>query len=474
MQSLSVVVLGAGTAGLSASLALARDGHAVTLVERDPVAVGKPLTALSWPRQGISHFLQPHAFIPRGRKELLTSFPDVFAALLDAGAWDVDVRPKIRGDPRPEDEDFAYLAARRPLIEWVLRRAVLAEPGIRVMSDVRATGYEGDRGDPQRITGVLSTSGPIMGDLIVDAMGRRSPSSSWIASLGGRPMDERSSDCGIIYYSRYYHLRDGANLPDGPWLPGPRGDLGYGAFTTFPGDNRTFAAVLAIPPHDRELKGLRHAAAFDAATATMPALHSWTNTDTAEPITDVLPMGSLQNTLRAPAVDVPAVLGVVSVADAVCHTDPALALGLSFSLIHARALTTALRDHGPDVGDVSVAYDGAIRPEMEERFEYASAIDTARSRRWAGESVDIAHRNGGAYALFTLAAGTAAVLVDGDVFRVVVRRNTLLDPLAVLDRDVAMQERIERIFAGLVTGRPPRPGPPREELLAVVRAALAR
>ena len=400
-------------------------------------------------------------------------FPDVFAGLLDFGAWDLDLRPKIPGQARPEDEELAFLAARRPLIEWALRRAVLDESGVRVLSGVRATGYEGSVGARPRVTGVLTSNGPVRADLVVDAMGRRSPGAGWIASLGGRPMSERSSECGIIYYSRHYRVRDGASLPDGPWIPTPRGDLGYGSYSTFPGDNGTFSAVLAIPPHDQELKLLTHAAAFEAAAATMPALHSWTNADTADPITDVLPMGSLQNTIRSPVDGAPPAIGVISVADAVCHTDPALALGLSFSLIHARMLTTALREHPTELADVAVAFDAAARPDMEERFELASGIDAARSRMWAGEAVDVAHRDGGAYPLFTLAAGGAAALVDADIFRVVMRRNGFLDPLTVLDDDVAMQERIEKIFGTLMATPRPRHGPERDELLAIAKEALA-
>ena len=70
----------------------------------------------------------------------------------------------------------------------------------------------------------------------------------------------------------------------------------------------------------------------------------------------------------------------------------------------------------------------------------------------------MAHRDGGAYPLFAFAAGNAAALVDGDVFRTMIRRNYFLDSLSVLDNDVAMQERIERIFADIRTTPRPRPG----------------
>ncbi len=80
-------------AGLSAALLLARDGHDVTLVERDRLHVGDPTDAPSWERKGIAHFL--HAFIPRGRLELREHLRDVYDVLLAAGAHDVDLRRKL-------------------------------------------------------------------------------------------------------------------------------------------------------------------------------------------------------------------------------------------------------------------------------------------------------------------------------------------------------------------------------------------
>jgi hypothetical protein len=85
-------------------------------------------------------FLQPHTFTPRGRRELATLALDVLAALFGAGAWDLDLRPEIVGEPEPGDDELAYVGVRRPLIEWALRRAVAAEPWITVTAGARATG----------------------------------------------------------------------------------------------------------------------------------------------------------------------------------------------------------------------------------------------------------------------------------------------------------------------------------------------
>jgi hypothetical protein len=193
-----VAVLGAGVAGLATALALARDGHEVVVVERDEVTVGEPLDAPDWPRRGIPHFLQAHSFTSRGRLELKTHFHDVFQALLDAGADDIALWRKLHGEVRPEDDDLAIVGVRGPLIEWALRRSALAEDGISVVSGVRVVGLEADPSPTPIVRGVRTTTGLIEADLVVDAMGRRSPVPDWIESLGGTPMTEESSDCGVI------------------------------------------------------------------------------------------------------------------------------------------------------------------------------------------------------------------------------------------------------------------------------------
>jgi 2-polyprenyl-6-methoxyphenol hydroxylase-like FAD-dependent oxidoreductase len=476
---LEIVVLGGGVAGLAAALALGRDGHRVTVVDRDDLGVGEPLEALEWGRHGVPHFQQPHAFTPRGRKELLTAFPDVYEALLAAGAGDLDLRPRIRGrETRPDDAELAFVAARRPLIEWALRRAAAAQPNIALRGGTRATGLEASSGNGTgetgpHVHGVRTTGGTIGADFVVDAMGRRTPTPDWIQAIGGRPMPRRSEECSIIYYCRYYRVRDGRTLPEGPWLPGPRGDLGYGAFSTFPGDNRAFAALLAFPPGDRALKTARHVPAFEAAIASIPALDSWTNKETSEPITDVLPMGSLQNTIRAFADGRAPAAGLVGVGDAVIHTDPVLAMGLAFALIHARLLAQAVREADADTAMVPYAFEALARPEMEERFAYVTAIDDTRTRLWAGEDIDFTHADGGAYPFFTYAAAGVASLAEGELARALVRRNQFLDPLSVLDYDATLLAELEAFWARLrAPGRPPA-GPTRQALIELMRAAMS-
>lgn len=463
-MGVTVVVLGGGVAGLSAALLLARDGHRVTVVERDRFAVGEAEAAPGWDRRGVPHFLQPHALIPRGRVELRANFPDVYAALLAAGAADIDIAVKAPGGAGPGDEDLRYIAVRRPLLEWALRRAVEAEAGIDVQAGIEVTGLVVQAG---RVTGVRTDGGELAADVVVDATGRRRPATAWLRQAGLAPDATETSDCGVVYYSRYYRVRPGFELPDGPWLLSPRGDLGYLGFASFPGDNGTFAALLAVPSGVPEWRVFSDTSAFEAAVDRIPMLRLWVDPDGVEPLTDMMPMAGLRNTLLH--YDPATAVGLVPIGDALCHTDPVLAHGLAFALVHAAALATALRDH-TDVLDASCAYAAATMPAVRERYAFATALDAQRHRMWLGEPVDFT-RPDGDYALFSLVAGGVAAMVDPEVFRMHVRRIGLLDSTAVLDDDVELQRRMEALFATMAAAPRPAPGPTRDELLALVTGA---
>jgi 2-polyprenyl-6-methoxyphenol hydroxylase-like FAD-dependent oxidoreductase len=468
MTPAHVVVMGGGPAGLAAALVLARSGHRVTLVERDRLDATSPDLAFHWDRRGIPHFMQPHALIPRGRQELRDNLPDVYESLLAAGAHDADLRRQLPGDVHPDDEVLQYVAVRRPLVEWALLRAVRREPGVRTLHGSRVTGLRVAAG---RVVGVDVDGSEVEADVVADASGRRTARREWLGAAGLSPAPDRVTDCGVVYYCRYYRQRPGFELPPPKSLLSPRGDLGYLGYASFPGDNRTFAGLLAVPTGVTQWRVLKDAPAFEAAVAEIPALRAWVDPDGVDPITDVLPMAGLRNSLAS--YDPSAPVGLFPLGDALCHTDPVLAHGLSFALIHARELASALASHHDDLGDAGRAYGAAVLPLAEERFELASALDEQRHRMWTGGAVDVAHRTGD-YALFTVAAGAAAAMVDPDVFRVIVRRIGLLDSTAVLDRDVQMQQRIEDLFAQLLAVPRPAPGPARESMLETATAAGAR
>ena len=459
-----VVVLGAGVGGLASALLLARDGHQVSVIERDDFLTGAAQDSPVWPRKGVAHFLQPHAFMPRGRRELQEHFHDVLDDLLDAGAFDLDMCQKLPGAVTDADQDLRYLAVRRPLIEWAFRRAVTKESSITVhpRETVSALLVEGGV-----VRGVKTDRNDFAADLVIDAQGRRSKCDSWLTEAGMVAPTTESNECGVLYFSRYYKLRQGCDLPDGPWLLGPRGDLGYMAYNSFPGDNGTFAALLAVPPGQATSRLFKDDLSFETAVSTIPALSQWVNPQCVDPITDVMMMAGLRNSIISS--DSVRVRGLVAVGDASFHTDPVMALGLSFALVQAVALSHSVNEY-QSLDDAMDDFARETGPLMRERFEFSSALDEQRLRMWTGESVNF-HSPRGDYELFSLVAGGVAALMDPEIFRVVMRRMGLLESNAILDENQVMQQRIEEIFAKASQVARPAPGPSLEEMVAIVERA---
>jgi len=458
-------------AGLASALATARAGHCVTLIDRDPInQAGSGASSFNWDRKGIPHFHQPHAFLPRGRSILQRHFPDVLNALREAGAEEIDVSRKIPGARLEADSELTFLGVRRPLIEWALRDAVLREESITIIPCAKITGLLGEHGAVPRPTGVITDARKeYTGDVVVDAMGRNSPMAKWVEQLGAAPIPEQSSDCGLIYYSRYFRFLSSTCFPEGPWLLSPRGDLGYAMFSTFIGDSGTFAAFIGIPTYDNDLRIIQQSTAFMAACGSIHLLAPLVDPSYAEPISTVMPMGGLRNTLREYVHEGKArVIGLFPAGDALCHTDPSFALGLSLSLLHATDLVAALAEQNNPESQ-TLCYLSRVEPEMKERFALACAVDDARIRLWKGEPLDFTRRDG-CYPLFQLIAPAAVARQDADIFRKTMRRIGFLDRTAVFDQDVHMQIKVESLFAKLLaSGLLPKQGPSRDELFTLLK-----
>jgi len=470
-----VVVLGAGLAGLSASLAFARSGRRVLVLERDGPGVAGDADRLfeGWERPGISHFRQPHNFLALARQVLLTRARDVLDAVLALGARENHQYELLPGPARPDDEAFVSLCARRPMFEYALRQAVELEDNLTIKTSTRVVGLlsaSARTNAALRVCGVRASDGrEIHADLVVDALGRTSALGSWLKGLGAGPMLERRSECGLIYYSRHFRLRDGVEMPRSPFLlGGPRGEIGYLAFAVFVEDDRTFALILSIPPWDRELRALKSEHAYMTAALSVPLVVPWVHPDQSEPITPVLPMGSLQNLHRSLTVGgEPIAVGVQPIGDALCHTNPTFAYGAALSIKHGFTLADVARS-AEDPRARALEFNDAVGADAAARFDAVSAEDRDRLRLWHGEPIDVRDPDD-SMALFLRMTAYAAAAKDPDLFRAVARRVNMLDPPDTLEHDATMIGRAQQIAQD---SGPPQPGgPTRAQLLEAIDLA---
>lgn len=457
-----IVVLGAGPAGCAASLVLARRGHDVTLVDRDEPpdldAASVEEIFATWDRPGIGQFRQPHNFLGKGRAVLRDEFPDVYSALLDSGAGEIR-QDAFLGDAarEPGDADLATIACRRPIIDATLRTAVGGQPGV----SFHAGSVSGVTMRPPHVTGVRLTSGDVLpSDLVVDATGRNSAANRWAEEYGTPAWTEHTTDSKLLYYSRHYRFRD-APLPYASILGGPRGDTGYLAFAVFIGDNATYCLCVMAPVWEREWRELRNPDAFERVARELPGMADWL--DAAEPITSVLPMGQLRNTLRETATDgTPLVTGLLSIGDARCHTNPTFAFGLSLSLTHAVALAKAAGS-ATDDKDLAVTFHECVGADAAARYAAVSAEDRDRVRLWSGEGIDPTDRRA-TMPLYLRSVVYRAAPRDPQLLRAVCRRINLLDPVDALPADEQLLARADDLFQDLPQASPP----PRGRLLAAL------
>ena len=457
-----VIVAGAGMAGMAAALMLARAGRRVLLIERDEdVPDGPADQSLMARRPGVAHFNQPHAFLPRGFAVLRDRLPDILTCLRELGAIEVDIAPAA-GEPDHGDEDMIFLGVRRPMIEWALRRAVRSEQNID-LHFARIDGLHLDSGTPPTLLGISAAGRVLHGTLVIDAMGRMSPTRRWLA-MHGIEVATEASDVGIVYYSRYYRLLDGVSMPPSPSPFGPRVDLGFATAATFLGDNRTYCIVVMVPAWDSELKIIRRADVFDAFCRATPVLTPLVDKQRAEALTEVLPMGALQTVWNS--FDREQVRRLIAVGDSLCHTDPSFALGICNALIQGAALADAVNAH--EDGEVPQAFYACVREELRERFEFARDVAAARVERMKG--LPVALSRSGCYPLYSLMASLATASLDAQVHRMAYRRHGFLDRLGRFDHDEAMQSRVEALFPQVLERMRDAPRVNRAELLHTLGA----
>jgi 2-polyprenyl-6-methoxyphenol hydroxylase-like FAD-dependent oxidoreductase len=465
-----IIVLGGGVCGQATAMLLARDGHEVTVLERDegPVPESSEEAWERWSRGGVTQFRQAHFLQSRGRAVLDEELPDVGAALEAAGAVRFDplrrMPPSIADRaPRPGDERFVTITARRPLLEQVFGRMAEAEPrlDIRRGTAVRELTLRAYDGTPH-VTGVRTDSGDeLSGDLVVDAMGRRSQLPRWLDEAGARPVHEESEDSGFIYYTRFFSASNGGP----PEMLAPLlTPIGTFSLLTLPGDNGTWSVTAYTSTGDRPLKRLRHPDRWTSVVAACPLHAHWLE---GEPISDVLAMGGVVDRYRRLLVDGrPVVTGIAPVADAWACTNPSLGRGIALGLLHAQRLRDAVRVHLDDPRELAEAWDAVTEAELTPWYRDTIGEDRNRLREIEALRNGLEPERPTERAGALRAAVIAALPHDADVFRAFMESRCCLTPLGETLEHPGFADRVLEL-AGEAEARP-FPGPGRDQLLQLL------
>jgi 2-polyprenyl-6-methoxyphenol hydroxylase-like FAD-dependent oxidoreductase len=410
---------------------------------------------------------QTHGFLARLQVTLRDRFPDVLDDLLAAGATMMPMASSF-AMPDPDDPDLQVIIVRRSTLEWVLRKAVVAQAGVTLRTGVGVTGLVSTA---TSATGVPIVSGvrledgtTLEADAVIACTGRRGPIPEWLDALGVE-VPEVVHESGLMYLTRWYH-RPAEALPPDPKLGG---DLGFVKYLAVPGDGDTLSVTLAVRTADPELRStLSDADRFDQACHLLPGPDLFFNDDAPPlaPIGGVRPMAGLLNRVRrfTDADGHPTVLGFHVLGDAHTATNPIYGRGCALAAVEAVLLVDAFAAHPGDAATRAATYEAGVKAEVEPWFD--SAVQMDRFGADPSGAGALGGGEAGSDAAKAMGAVFVAARTDPIIGRGIARFMNMLATPAQLMADADLLGRIAEIVADpSAYPIPPREGPTRAELL---------
>jgi 2-polyprenyl-6-methoxyphenol hydroxylase-like FAD-dependent oxidoreductase len=350
----TVIVIGSGVAGLLAAQALTDAFSEVTLIDRDHI--GQSLAH----RAGVPQDRHVHTLWAGGMRAIETLLPGLEQDLVAAGGsvmgfwsdfkWLLPSGHWLTRWPAVQQ----LVMSSRPLFEHTIRARVAAAGRVRMLDGHEVTGLR--LGPTGAVSGVRvaprTTDGApheLSADLVVDAAGRRSGLTTWLAALNLPQPKESVIDPLVGYATRLFaipaddrvgfkglyiqlappeHTRGGIMFPieDGRWI------------VTLLGACRDY------PPTDEHgylefARSLRSSALFDTIEGAEPASPVWGHRHTAN-------QRRHYERTAMPA-------GLLVLGDSLCAFNPIYGQGMTVAALQAQALRALARDHMRTASDAS-------------------------------------------------------------------------------------------------------------------------
>jgi 2-polyprenyl-6-methoxyphenol hydroxylase-like FAD-dependent oxidoreductase len=411
-----VVVIGGGTTGMAVAMMLAtRDVPAVVIEQDPPDAFGR---ADKYPRLrlGAPHANRPHNLRAGGRDVLRRSLPEVTRQVYALGARDA-----VEWPGTPDLDYLTVLVLRRSLLERAMLDCARDLPGLRLrfgerVHELAVTGT--------RVSGVLTTAGPLPARLVIDASGIRTK------ILGPPRVSLRSR---LYYTSQPFQLSEpGFASTKGAasvWIKPPSDAVAH--IRLFLHDPPYASILVALhatnAPPSRELVGQTY-----SEVLSREELQCYVGG--AIPLSPVQTMGFLRSRLGLLDARPPVPTGVHQIGDALMTINPLASKGVTLGLIQAEVLAEAIAadvaDHDAQRCSLLRAYRDWIVPAWADgvlRGSYLSRSDDLPDE--IGAQIDLARRRG------RLAQGIAAAGPYSPQAELVARVSQLQLPASVLDTD---------------------------------------
>ena len=376
-----IAIIGGGIAGMSAALYLVKAGHQVTVYERD---VAQPpastAEAFEWDRRGAPQIRHSHAMLARLRNLFRDDHPEVLEGLMQAGATEMKLYETMPGADKPgviqdEDREIVFLACRRATLEWVMRTELLKHDALSFNTGAVVSGLQLSQTSTPFVEGLTLEDGrSVKVDTVIAADGRRSAVAKWL-QRADISIEETVTPAGIQYFSRFYKLDKGKQVPTTDLVAN---DLGYLFYAAFCGDSGFYSFALSANEDDAEMKeALKDPQRYERIIKQIPELRPWL--ECGKPTTDVYPMGGLVNRRRNFLKDGrPLVLGLHAIGDAHICTNPAYGRGLSTAVWQAKLLSEAIQNNQNNPEQQGIDFCQSIEEHIVPWFDISAMMDSGR------------------------------------------------------------------------------------------------